>query len=116
MNKSCLECGEKILGRIDKKFCNDACRNTYNNKLNKDATNLMRSTNNALRKNYRILSSLNTEGKTKTARKKLTDLGFDFNLLTSVYTSKNGTTYYFTYDQGYLNLDNDYLLLVKRNS
>jgi hypothetical protein len=36
MNKVCLECGEKIVGREDKKFCSDGCRNAYNNKINKD--------------------------------------------------------------------------------
>ena len=54
--KTCLECGEKIVGREDKKFCSDGCRNAYNNKINKDSTNFMRNINNKLRKNYRILS------------------------------------------------------------
>ncbi|HRZ33187.1 MAG TPA: DUF2116 family Zn-ribbon domain-containing protein, partial [Flavobacterium sp.] len=44
--KNCLECGEKIIGREDKKFCSDGCRNSYNNKINKDSTNLMRNINN----------------------------------------------------------------------
>ena len=34
--KTCLECGEKIVGREDKKFCSDGCRNAYNNKINKE--------------------------------------------------------------------------------
>jgi predicted nucleic acid-binding Zn ribbon protein len=63
--RNCPECGDKILGREDKKFCSDSCRNNYNNRINKDATNLMRNINNKLRKNYRILSDTNTEGKTK---------------------------------------------------
>ena len=29
MQKKCPECGDKIVGRIDKKFCSDACRNSY---------------------------------------------------------------------------------------
>jgi hypothetical protein len=68
--KNCLECNEKIVGREDKKFCSDGCRNAYNNKINKDSTNYMRNVNNKLRKNYRILTELNTgeEGKTKTTR------------------------------------------------
>jgi hypothetical protein len=33
--KLCLDCNNKILaGRTDKKFCNSACRNHYNNKNN----------------------------------------------------------------------------------
>lgn len=31
----CLFCGERIKARIDKKFCNDSCRNAYNNKFHK---------------------------------------------------------------------------------
>ena len=49
MEKLCPECGTKIVGRIDKKFCSDACRNSYNNKFNKDSKNLIRNTNNRLR-------------------------------------------------------------------
>lgn len=40
MDKKCLECGEKIVGRADKKFCNDYCRNAYNNNLHKDSKKL----------------------------------------------------------------------------
>ena len=54
MQKNCPECGDKIIGRIDKKFCSDGCRNAYNNRINKDSKNLIRNTNNRLRKNYRI--------------------------------------------------------------
>ena len=114
--KACLECGEKILGREDKKFCSDGCRNTYNNKMNKDSTNLMRNINNKLRKNYRILSALNVEGKTKVNRNKLVAHGFDFDYCTSVYTTKTGNVYYFLYDQGYMALENEAYILVKRES
>ena len=114
MEKQCLECGDKIVGRIDKKFCSDGCRNAYNNRVNKDSKNLIRNTNNRLRKNYRILEALNPNGKTKLSRAKLIERGFDFNYFTSIYTTKVGTVYYFVYDQGYLPLENDYYALVKR--
>jgi len=63
MEKQCLECGDKIVGRVDKKFCSDGCRNAHNNKVNKDSKNLIRNTNNRLRKNYRILEILNPSKK-----------------------------------------------------
>ena len=116
MSKACLECGEKIVGRTDKKFCSDACRNSYNNTVNKDSKNLMRNTNNWLRKNYRILEALNPEQKTKVSRAKLIEKGFDFKYFTSIYTTKVGTEYYFVYDQGYLPLEGDFYALVKRQS
>lgn len=116
MQKNCPECGDKIIGRSDKKFCSDACRNVFNNNLNKDTTNLIRNTNNQLRKNYRILQQLNPTDKTKIVKNKLLNKGFDFNIFTSIYTTKKGTTYFFVYNQGYLPLENNYYALVKRNS
>jgi predicted nucleic acid-binding Zn ribbon protein len=112
--KTCPECSEKIIGREDKKFCSDSCRNAYNNKINKDTTNFMRNVNNKLRKNYRILSELNTEGKSKTTRDRMITKGFDFEFFTNILQTKTGNTYYFLYDQGYRSLDNDYFMLVKK--
>ncbi len=114
MEKNCPECGRKIIGRADKKFCSDACRNAYNNSLNKDNKNLLRTINNRLRKNYRILESLNPTGKTKTTKATLLGLGFNFTYFTSIYTTKAGAVYYYVYDQGYLPLDNGFYLLVRQ--
>ena len=115
MNKTCLECNDKIVGREDKKFCSDGCRNSYNNKINKDSTNFMRNVNNKLRKNYRILCALNVEGKSKTTRAKLLSKGFDFEFFTNILNTKTRNTYYFIYDQGYMALENDYFMLVKKD-
>ncbi|MBA0882100.1 hypothetical protein [Flavobacterium undicola] len=114
--KNCLECGEKIIGREDKKFCSDGCRNAYNNKINKDSNNIMRNINNKLRKNYRILTELNTDGKSKTTRTKLLGKGFDFEFFTNILKTKTGNTYYFLYDQGYMLLENDLYILVKKDN
>jgi len=113
-NLTCPECGDKIVGRSDKKFCSDACRNAFNNKQNKTTTNYMRNVNNKLRKNYRILSEHNFEGKTKINRLKLQNAGFDFDFVTQNVTYKNGSQYFFVYDQGYKILDNDWVLIVKK--
>lgn len=110
---NCLECDEKISGRSDKKFCSDECRNLYNNKLNKDSTNLMRNINNRLRKNYRILAGFSyIEGKAKTTRTKLFAEGFDFDYFTNFKIYKNGSEYRFIYDIGYKFLADDWVLLV----
>jgi len=114
MNRACPECGDKIIGRADKKYCSDACRNSHNNSQNKDSKNIMRNINNRLRKNYRILEGLNPEEKTKVTKSRLEAVGFNFNYFTSIYTTKAGTVYYFVYDQGYLPLEGDYYALVRR--
>jgi len=113
--RECIECKEPVRGRVDKKFCSDYCRNTYNNRVNKDSKNLIRNINNRLRKNYKILSVLNSSGKTKVTRTKLYDKGFDFQFFTSIYKTKTGNTYFYVYDQGYLSLENDFFLLIKRD-
>ncbi|WP_422089635.1 hypothetical protein [Tenacibaculum ovolyticum] len=114
-SKRCLECNDKVIGRIDKKFCSDYCRNSYNNKINKESKNLIRNTNNRLRKNYKILTELNTSGKTKVSRRMLFDKGFDFKFITSLYITKTNNTYFYVYDQGYLELENERYLLVKQD-
>lgn len=113
--KACLECGTKIFGRADKKFCSDQCRNSYNNKLNSDTNNFVRNVNNILRKNRRILMELNPHGKTKAPKSRLLEKGFDFSHITSIYTTKAGATYYFCYEYGYLEIDNDWYALVTKN-
>ncbi len=111
-SKGCLECGEKMIGRVDKKFCSDLCRNAYNNSRSRDKNNLMRKVNGILRKNRMILESHNPNGMGKVKRERLLKEGFDFNYYTNVYTTKAGKQYFFCYEQGYLPIENDYLALV----
>ncbi|HRP91116.1 MAG TPA: hypothetical protein PKX92_13885 [Edaphocola sp.] len=111
----CLGCGKVIRGRIDKKFCNDYCRNNYNNRQNSDQTNQIRNINNILRKNRRILASLLSEEEeyVKLKIEKLSKLGFNFHYHTHHYQTQTGKTYIFCYEFGYLTLDDDWVLIVK---
>ncbi|SMC43396.1 hypothetical protein [Moheibacter sediminis] len=114
--QTCLECGDKIIGRADKKFCNDGCRNTYNNKQNKDSSNRMRNVNNRLRKNHRILSELKfKDNKTQTTNEVLESKGFDFNFFTNFKVYKNGAEYRFIYNIGYKFIEENRLLVVKND-
>lgn len=114
--KNCPECGEKIVGRTDKKFCSDQCRNTYNNRLNSDASNTVRNINNILRKNRRILQELNKQsGKTIVTKDILLSNGFNFTYNTHTYTTKKGDIYQFCYEQGYLFLEDKNLYLLVTN-
>ena len=76
--RRCLECGEPLRGRADKKYCSTQCRSMYNNRLNSDVTNFVRHINHILRKNRRILATLNPEGKARIHREKLLEMGFPF--------------------------------------
>jgi predicted nucleic acid-binding Zn ribbon protein len=113
--RTCLNCAKPIQGRADKKFCDDYCRNNYNNQIKAYSNNMIRNINNALRKNRRILEDLlpDSEDTAKITKRHVLGRGFDFNYLTHTYTNKKGNTYFFCYDYGYLELDGDWLLLVR---
>jgi hypothetical protein len=114
--RTCLTCGKPLKGRIDKKFCDDYCRSNYNNSLNSDSSAFVRRVNNILRKNRRILMDLIPEGEetSKHPKEKLLRLGYNFQYFTHIYTTKKGVTYHFCYEAGYLLLEGDWVLLVKR--
>jgi hypothetical protein len=113
-DRKCKECGQKLLGRKDQKFCSDYCRNTHNNRMNEDTTTYMRRINNILRKNRRILSTLNPNGKITVDGISLAEEGFNFHYFTNIYRTQKGSKYFFCYDQGYVKLDNDQYMLVHK--
>ncbi len=114
--KHCLACNKPIRGRTDKKFCDDYCRNAFNNQLKAGSNNFIRNINNALRKNRRILEELLSpkEPVTKVSRDKLLQLGFQFRYQTHLYTNQKGSNYHFCYEYGYLPLENNWYLVVKQ--
>lgn len=112
----CQYCSKPVKGRTDKKFCDDYCRNNFNNQLKSKTTNIVRNINNALGKNRRILEGLIPQGEeiAKVSKERLIEEGFHFKFMTHTYINKKGNTYFFCYDMGYLPLENDWYLLVKR--
>jgi hypothetical protein len=95
MEKKCLECSDLLHGRTDKKFCSDACRNTYNNKLKSVAgSQYVRKINGILKRNRNIMAELNPEGKIRIHKSRLLKKSFDFGFITNLYTTKTGTVYY----------------------
>lgn len=114
MANICPECGDKIIGRSDKKFCSDHCRNSYNNRKNKDRSKLVRDVNSILMKNHHILKDLFSDGIDKIHRDKLLRKGFNFDFITSITTTNTNTTTCYCYDMGFCKLENDLIGLVKQ--
>ena len=116
--RNCLNCNEPLKGRIDKKFCDDQCRTIFNNRLNHDSTTFLKNINSILKRNRKILHELlstSSEGKIKVYEKKLSDKGFNFNYHTYIYKTKTGNMYNFCYEYGYLKLENEFYMIVKRS-
>jgi len=117
MERKCIECDTIIHGRIDKKYCSEYCRNGHNNKLNRDLNNLMRTTHNHLRKNYRVLQELiKTKSMIKIKKKHLINKGFNFDISYPYSYKNNGSIYFYIYDLGYLQLDNKRLVIIKKET
>lgn len=111
-NNKCLECGSPIIGRLDKKFCNDQCRHLFNNKKKRKHEAAILNINSILRKNRSILKSLNPVGKTTVRRTLLENSAFNFNFHTHIYRTNSGITYYFCYEYGYALAPDEKILLV----
>ncbi len=114
--KNCLTCDKVVRGRSDKKYCDDFCRNSYNNLVKSERNNFMRRVNTILRKNRRIIEAImdGKEEPTKTNRERMLQLGFQFNSFTHTCLSKKGSTFFFCYEFGYTPLEHDVYLLVKK--
>jgi len=112
-NRKCLECYEQLRGRADQKFCSDQCRSAYNNKLYLESHNVINSVNRILKKNYFILSALHSEGKFTLSKNDLQKKGFRFDYFTCTSTTKSNRIYYYCYDHGFREQENNKVTLVR---
>jgi predicted nucleic acid-binding Zn ribbon protein len=115
VERKCLDCGDTIRGRADKKFCSDQCRNNYNNKLNRDSNNFVRNVHGMLRKNRRILSELFDEGKTVIHKDALYAMGYNFNFFTHIIELQDGSRFQYCFEYGFRDRGDDFIEL-KQNS
>lgn len=115
--KVCKECGEALVGRTDKRFCSDACRNLFHYHANNAPINYVRNVVNILKRNRRVLSELNKsqDGKVKVHREKMVERGYNFLYHTNIYRTKAGNTYVFCFEHGYLELSESWFMLVRRD-
>lgn len=111
----CPECDQLFYGRRDKKFCDDYCRNSYNNKLNSDSSNYIRNVNNTLRRNRRILESLFDKKIERASWQTLAQLGFNFSYCTHIKPADDGKIYSYCYDYGYLLYESEFHLIKNEN-
>jgi predicted nucleic acid-binding Zn ribbon protein len=108
----CLDCGERLRGRSDKKFCSDQCRNNYNNRVNREQNSYVRNIHNLLRRNRRILADLYENGHLKVHRDALIVAGFSFGFFTQMVEPADGAWCWYCYEYGISELDDDYLKVL----
>lgn len=111
--KKCKECGDALLGRSDKRFCTDLCRNVYHNRERISETEKMREVNIILSRNRRILKTCLEGRSSKIPLSYLYKRGFDFNYFTHQVKDKEGELVVFCYEVGYQQMDNDKIAVQK---
>jgi len=111
--KRCHYCNTLLIGRTDKVFCDDRCRNNYYYKVNSEQKDYIRKINKILLKNRGILRTVNPYGRTSVSKRYLDQLGFDYNCFTSIHKTRKGRDYYLVYDQAFsFDADGDRVSLV----
>jgi transcriptional accessory protein Tex/SPT6 len=113
--RSCQSCSKPLKGRSDKKFCDDYCRNNFNNQLKSPENNLIRNINHVLMKNRRILANYLSEARSvkKTRKESLSNDGFLFGYHTHQQRSTKGNLYRFCYEYGYMERGDGVVVIKK---
>lgn len=112
----CLYCDKPLKsGRIDKKFCDDGCRNQYHNEQKIAEHAEIKMVNNILKNNRKILKALLGDNKfVNVSHNDLLKKGFEFDYLTHYVTSKTqNNKYVFNYNYGYYEYEKNKYKVVK---
>jgi len=115
--QACLECGEDLKGRRDKKFCNPYCKSSYHYKKTlENEASLFKKIDDQLKLNRRLLKNYNKAGKAVIRKTDLIKEGFNPNYFTHYWKNKNGDIYLFCYEYGFLekeeNAKSKYVLIT----
>ncbi len=113
VKRSCLFCGKELIGRSDKKYCDDICRNNHNYQRNRCNDDVVKKVNKSLMSNRNVLMSLSKNGKKIVKRQVLIDNDFDFKLMTGVYKTAKQHEYKLLYDYAYRCLNENEVLILK---
>ena len=99
--KACPVCGRALSGRSDKKFCDDGCRTTFNNRRWQQESEDIRKTHAILRRNRKILQACwKSTGAVSLSRENLMASGFRPDFVTRIAADPAGGLIRFYYEFG----------------
>jgi len=120
--KRCENCGEQIVGRTDKRFCDTYCKNTFNsNRRKAEAIELHENADEILKiikRNYEILKSYQKakfiEGETIYFKKEdLEKDGVNQNFFTSIWIDRD-QIWKFCFERGWM-ISGDFCYVTDRD-
>ncbi len=113
-DRHCQECGLILIGRSDKKFCSDQCRASFHNREYSQNSESIRRVNRVLKRNRFVLEKLVSQGKFQIHKKKLEELGFNFDFHTHSRRIQDGSKIIFCYETGYHRQSGDEYRIVRK--
>lgn len=114
MQTNCISCGATLVGRIDKRFCNDNCRAQFHNQRGFARQKLVRATHRILLANRQILADLAGAYTEPIHRQLLIKRGFRFTYFTNELLQADGPPHRFCYDYGYTTVEPGWVLVLRR--
>lgn len=100
--KLCPVCLSPVIGRTDKVYCSEKCKNAANYQAKACKTKMKARMIQALDKNYSILNIMMANGTTSIRKEALESLGFDFSVCTSIKKGRCGHTLTCCFDMQYV--------------
>lgn len=96
LERTCIICGDELIGRSDKVFCNIKCKNHYHIVLKRTKNQIAKDTFDIITNNWDILNGLLQNEKDKMLLEKmvLDKLKFNFSFASKVETRNNVVDYY----------------------
>lgn len=110
--RKCKECGNKLKGRSDKKFCDDYCRNSYNYRSLKSEHSQINRIHSTLKRNRKILKLFLEAGQREVQIELLKINGFKFNFVTQIQKAASNNPVYCCYDVSYAYIDDKKIKLL----
>ncbi|MBO4263685.1 MAG: hypothetical protein J5871_03275 [Bacteroidales bacterium] len=99
---TCMECGKKLQGRKDKRFCDAHCRNAWHRRVYRESRRIHYRIIRQLEENHSILDNLLKAGITTISRSELELLGFHPGCLTGCSTGAHRHTEHRCFDIRYM--------------
>lgn len=112
----CPICGDKLIGKINKRFCSPACKARYHRNRAEQRIPVTRNVDAILHRNWKILSELHeTAGTHKlfVNKAQLSRRGFHFDYYTTSKVNKEQKPYYYVYDFAWMSFSEKEMMVVK---
>jgi hypothetical protein len=127
--KACLNCGDRVgPGRKDKKYCSEACKTEYHNKLTEQKRearkqeeeislpDFIKKIQDILLHNREIMDAMlrDGEGRKRFEKRDLLGRGFNVKYFTSQAPTTEGEIYCFCFEMGYKDVEDERVIIIRR--